>query len=504
MSLHASAQDGLEQEANERTGLLLSSRVKSNTSSCEDTPIIIEEGIGNSNLDPYLRWFENEILNPSNASLTQKLAMVVGGGMGLTSSIIAYNLSYDFGEGTTDNKGFSIYLGSTAVVPLAILGAQFSILTFRSLVTRTSKEEKALHPKECDKTLIIRVPAKALSYVIGAISSSPFVYIVNQYYQPLMGTWALSLEIPTFISRSLIDQWAVVTLVKESAGFLEDKVIKSKMRSRFDEDKLKRWQLKEKLEDSKSLIDGMTENQINQLIEEIWKSQQDNEESLVGSLKHFFNLKNYIDEVIPKKRSIGRKVARYVGDVVGAISAWAIEPLTEISVKTFLSSQGIEDPDDTIAQISGWTSWFAGACLLTYTTGDTFEKIYGWIEDAPQNISALRASRESRTKSAVKIGSVVLSAVLSASSAAPRVELTLEYVHTVLKPLVIACSALGPFALDFWAIDGFFEGLLKKGNKRQLLNLSIDKMIGIIPDMDKKYVSALHETVFQDVGQVYN
>ena len=367
--------------------------------------------------------------------------------------------------------------GAIGAAPIAIMGTGFvnHIVTEIVKMVKGNKDfesrSRVLQERDCEARSIYA--SKGITILASLISGAPLTYLTGKFWKPKIGWPSLVFTIPTFYVKSIADYWALT-----SVGGIGYRMVKGvTVRNLFNPDStlFLRQNLIDRAETAAGVIKNLSDEEAQKLIEETNIDGDTEPQDALNKLLNLISPERVLTGVEREPGSVIRKGFNFFGALVGAVSMAAMEPLGVEAVQSTLSYVGISDPSGSIAKSFSWVATVAAGSLMSYSTGDTFGKLY----DALVSIPSFCRERCHGIGSNISVGEALSSRVALASYAAiwaalsstPRAELSIDYLgtDTAFDRFALFCSAVAPFALDFWAIDEMFLSLKNINDPRGLL-----------------------------------
>lgn len=465
-----------------------------NEESDEKNPLINKDDFKDASV--FLAWVENDLLKEKKTLKRQIGAKVLGNLIGVAGSVVFFNLGSELADQVLKNKVFSTVTGVTSAIPIAILGSQFCSDIFSALVTLLSQEEKNINEPRSGCKTVLRRTVQVTEGVIAIISAAPITYLTHINYKPLIGKGAIALDVPAFIAKGVSDYWAMDTTLCLFSDFIKETYIRKKYRTDKNSVQYKRIFLSNSLKKVAESFKDLSDNEAKNLLSQIKNKEEDE----IKRLNYIFgNAGNDISSKLKVPEEVkwpwGRMITGAVGSVIGAFSSVCLVPLAEESMSSFFKAVGISSP--VTDKIGGWIAGVAAGSLMTYASKESFEKFYDFFASLPVFCKKKEDCGNWQCRDILQPIASVGSVILGAYSAAPQVYLSEKYFgsHTPLQIFTLVCAAVGPFAMDFWAIDNFFQRFIKTtGAKEQLLSL-IHKIEEKIFTIEPRIIKDIYEKV---------
>lgn len=473
-----------------------------------------EEPLIKADIHSFLKWINKDVLvdlEPSNQhraaeflgvlglSKKQRIAKYLGIGTGLTGCVVFYNLGKGLAEEILHDKAFGVITGVASAVPIAILGSQFCSHIFKEFVTTVSQEEQKITKKKGYPAIFARKAAQGIESVIAIISAAPITYLTNKYYYPLMNYSAVILDVPAFIAKAVSDYWAMDTTASMFVDIGKNFYLDRKYKNQTDSIQYKRFKLIEHLNQALKVTSSLNDQDAKEIYSSLVRNKSIQQDDLTQITKIFNPTQSIQLQTQPKTYSWGRVTAGTLGSIVGAFSSVCLVPLAEESMSSFFKAMGVHSP--ILDKVGGWIAGVAAGSLMTYTSKDSFEKFYDFFvalpnycrRDVNNNSAPSKIQRRDIARVAIASGSLILSAY----SSAPQAYLSEQYFgsKTPLQIFTLACAALGPFAMDFWAIDNYFKGFLDKFGPKEKMSAAIQQIQHKIPTLDDNIVEQLYNQI---------
>ena len=448
----------------------------------------------------FLAWVENDLLTEKKTLKRQVVAKILGNLIGVTGSVVFFNLGSELADQVLKNKVFSRVTGVTSAIPIAILGSQFCSDIFSALVTPLSQEEKNIDEPRSGCKAGVRRTVQFTEGIIAIISAAPITYLTHINYKPLIGNGAIALDVPAFIAKGVSDYWAMDTTLCLFSDFIKETYIRKKYRTDKNSVQYKRIFLSNSLKKVAESFRELSDNEARELLNRV-KNTQNNESELDRLNIIFGNAENEISSKLKVPEEVkwpwGRMITGTVGSVIGAFSSVCLVPLAEDSMSSFFKAIGVSSP--VVDKVGGWIAGVAAGSLMTYASKESFEKFYDFFASLPALCK--KGKKEHHTnwqcrdilQPIASLGSVILGAY----SAAPQVYLSERYFgsHAPLQIFTLVCAAVGPFAMDFWAIDNFFQRFLKTTGKKEQFLTFFNKIQEKIFTIDAQIINDMYEKV---------
>lgn len=480
----------------------------------EDTPLLSTNGVPSRstirNDDNCLEeWFERAIIVSHKKKGYVKAAEYFGFVSGLIGPGQFFALGFDFGKNLTHNEGLAVVSGVTGFLPLSVLGARLLSHLYGDFVTPTLPEERRILEKRSCHDHLRHFFIYPVEGGIGIVAATPFAYLTVSELSAISYGGYVS-AIAAEYGKATIDAFFINAIRLDLTNFIKPKVY-SCLRSRDVHEVLefKILSILKKISDSidtlshneAQKIAGMVFRTVEQLVED--RGEEIEAGELMENIKCLLSPSYALGKpVTAPKSSLKRKLFSLLGGAVGIISCASFLPLAKQQTELLLGDVGMESEtaDTTVA----WFSTIATGCLTVFGASDSFGKFYDFLEAVPGYCSNLYRKLRGFSVShdnvvhltrrdiarRVLAGTSVALAVMSSS---PRAQLSIQFLgdETPFDKVALACSIIAPFSVDFWAINGFFQSLLNRGDPKFALKESLHKVINLVPRIKTEYQERL-------------
>lgn len=483
---------------------------------------ISEEKMTTSLISAETRWFNDYVseLKPDQPTHRQRIGEIAGLISGGISGVICGPLGYDFGMYIADQLNvtdpgsrnfYGYYFGGTAALALVALSARISAKVWSDMLAITPKYKQSMMPKELDLAKISDYALIFLATFAGTLSSMPTVYITHQYFVNSMGYGVYTLDIPTFLSLSTVRSWSLYNLVTPVFASLGSKIL-----NRFSSGEKKlirdiRGKLIEQLQQSISIINSLTDDEIKRLISAVFTDEYSGTQiaaeenvSIFNKVATLFNPSAFkTSGTLPKPEvSYVKYIFDFLGVTAGILTPYASYPIGVAVSDSLCDALNIQDTSfrEHSARTFGVCSYMGLAALSAYASKISFEKFYFWGKNLPKNTkeSCQKNSVTSITCSSVLkqvLEAIVM--VVALGSSTPRAQLNQEYISDkeFYKPIFVISALISGFSTDYWGIEQFIADYFKKKTDKQLIVQTVTKIKNDIASFDDNHVFNIYQNL---------
>jgi hypothetical protein len=470
-------------------------------------------------LEDILKWYNTKILHDLHhpkATEKKNAINVVSNAISLSSSTLFFFIGFDFGKRVFSEAPLDIsnagkaLSGFGAYVPMFMLSSTVNRETHNNLLTLTSKEENKICRRAWGKN-VLNFFIKTGEFTATTIGAFPFAYLLYKYWAPYLPYGAYPIAGTMLYSKAVIDVRLIDKILNSCLNFVKLPIERTISKKWPKSIRSKIVQMRDRLWKTQSLIAGMTDDQLQQLIAAAYIEDQNlnqglsPEETFKKLEALCFPERIVSEEIKPVTPSLGGKIFSLIGGGIGLFGASCLQPLAKTSANGLLTSLGINSP---IAEdILAWVATATGASFLGWGTGDSTGKFYNttalffkgaksWICREPMDAQLPSLWQPKRLSIAA------LSSVFSFFAGGMQAELSIRFlgIGTPFKDIALGCTAYARFASVFWAMDSSLVSLLinTKSNKKHILHKSIDTMIALLPYLKEAHITNLHQALSKE------
>lgn len=426
---------------------------------------------------------------------------------GVSRGAVFLKLGYDFGSRISSSVGEpgTIIVGSIfgvgVFVPMAVLGTNLTSNNLKKLITKKSEIEKNIETERTKLQYFGKYALEVPIILAGIFSAPPMTYLTYEKLHKLISWGWVVPAVPTFYVRTLIDYYAITTL-----GKMLYNEIKFPLDTRFSASNPHTHRgimanVRNQLLSARSFIASLNESQTEKLIDVISK------ETIAH--KKFQLLSNpelvIEDTIIIKKDSWGKKIAGYVGGLIGGYGMWIYLPVAKKSFAPILSLLRIEENQIALEGLAV-ASTITASSLTALATWSSTHKFYDAIStigtSAYNRISSRWSAQEVKQDEEINLdlpqkvtienklkwkraGAAILSIIFASFNAAMQGEVALEFLD-MSKPsskINLLAGIIASFSTCFWAVDEALLSYLKASDPRTPLLKQLDIVIEKLPNM---------------------
>lgn len=441
-------------------------------------------------------WFVEKYHLPKKRSAIQKFFGHAGLVIGISSSIVIFFLSYNFGIylGKLYLPNWELllgfYFGITAVIPLSLLAGRTSSFVLQNII----KPPHIIEDKIFDNGYqSAKRRFNIVVWCIAILSTIPFFYLTHTYLYPLISWWVFPFDIAATIAPIFVNSWALSSASDNLIYFyyqIKKNILKIELASHQSALLL----IEQKLDYISYMISRLHKAEAERIFLTLHHNAHQN------GLKEIFNLASLNNQNLKLNIPLGERLFSYCGAIIGAISEYQYFG-TGMDAALWLHAPY------SIAFIVGIAALICNSTLMGYTGRIVFREIYSWldrqwlklkrIENVFEKNSTINTQTQKPFYEWLKIyikkafGDLtnIIILIIAISAATPNVYLTILQQKSVAwyNFIWLLIAFLGPFCTNFYALS---RVLHNTNSRQQLLNM-IANIINTLPHFKPKYLITL-------------
>jgi hypothetical protein len=175
-----------------------------------------------------LNGFQVTTLDRSSVIRVGKILFILGLFIGAVSSLGNMPLGYKFGgklaqslNDFSDPVLLGWYFSITAAIPLGFLAGKTTSKVFKELAMANLAKGPNTSIRGRKKIYL----REGVFLGLAMLSALPFVYITHHALKPLIGSYAMIIDIPAFIAPTAVNRWALLSVVKEMSSITSKSIL---------------------------------------------------------------------------------------------------------------------------------------------------------------------------------------------------------------------------------------------------------------------------------------
>ena len=417
--------------------------------------------------------------------------LVFDASSGIASSSYCYFLGYRFANRFV-NESTSISLGAIAVISPAILGyLGMHQASEAAVASYYQRAKKVVIKNDSLQDWLYWGIKNGFIFGVSAVSGAPTAYVGWENFYPLIGQSAAAIALPAGYVRSSV----ILHRLKEIVSFSELRAFNCLVHRNYFSHSSRHYKvcrLNETLLRLIFQIKEMDAEDIEHLLEDLTTINNSSSDKLAKLLK--------LSEDLPrpniKKSSWPRTLFGVLGGLIGAVASVLDYKAGDLAFHT------ISD-DDSFCSFGGGTAAFGHGTVMAFAGYYCFDRLYTLVEQSSKKLLKLAKSPclpnaqcySPSRKTCIDVALKILPLVVATGSATPRAEFSLEYAgqDSLESQIVLYCSAIGPFLIDFWTVDSFIQSLRGITDPKQILISKVQKISNLLRTIPDDHLNAFYE-----------
>lgn len=465
-----------------------------------------------------LDWLRSNILHPPTKDLGQQISGLTGAIFGTFSFAFSGVLGYEFGMqvvkffNITNAAGEFVIAGTfsaSAFIPLAMLSAPHSKETFELIYNQLKCTSPSILEKRNPRFLskIFGYGRNITVFTIGSLAAADSTYLTHQLYKGLIGNFIYPLDAITQLSMTILRGWSLKNFAGIAYQWAKTSVFNKRTAQEISVIENMQSSLTNRLDVAIDILNRSSDDFCEALFKKIILDRRTGDASEEDLWNMVNEVVNFDERSVPaeikitpkRNESILKKSFCLAGSAIGALSINGFIPPSRdmghffyetLSNATSISNVAVEAVVVNSFPVS--ISMCFGA-LTVFATYYAFDSLYNWFTDKINHCHSShdndrRDDNRKDIKRYLVAAVTILALIISAGSAIPATELSLDYSKDNTKIPFAIMAFIGLFATDYYPLQEFIHFAFESATPRQQIIDTARRLQQVIPKLSAQYL----------------